>query len=454
MRLRSRRVLLVIAALLVAAAVPIAMYELQTRSHRSVLAQIVEELDSKGEPWRLVDLEKLRRPITDERNSAPIIRRAKVGSLWKLMPDSQELELLPCQSLPADVCLKFREAFEQCNDQLKEARTLVVFPEGQFSYEIAPDVISTLIPHVQEVREVAILLKHDAWWQTQQADFAQAAASCRGAVHASRSLRDELFIISHLVRHAMLREVADTVERLCAEGQPDAKSLDDLQRLIAEEAAFDGWELALKGERASMHQLFGLIGEGKVDMRLVRGLMGTRPASWREVISERFPAPSAAQSHAWLLRHFTDLLAAHKLSPPERTAKLKEIGKQAENAPDLARILMASPWKKLADHQPRLESKLRCTATGLAAERFRRQNQRWPDSLQALVPEFLPTVPRDPYDGEPLRLRSTKDGIAVFSPGPDGVFAGDAWDRQRSEPDWGNRHEHEFRLWNVEQRRK
>jgi len=326
--------------------------------------------------------------------------------------------------------------------------------EGRFHYKISPDVISTLIPHVQDVREMASFLKHDAWWQMQQADFEQAASSCRAAVNASRTLRDELFLISHLVRHAMLREVTDTVERLCAQGQLGDETLQNLQNSIADEADFGGWTLALKGERAGMHRLFTLIADGKVDMRLVRGLMGTRPSSWREVVSDHFPAPSAAESHAWLLRHFSDLLVANQLPPPERAARLKELGNQVEKAPDLAKTLMISPWKKLTDQQPRLEAKLRCAIAGLAAERFRLKNQRWPDSLQALAPEFLPQVPRDPYDGEPLRLRATKNGVVIFSPGPDGGWQGDAWDRQRTDVDWGTRHEHEFRLWNVDQRRK
>ncbi len=460
MRLRSRKMLFVILALLLAAGgVPIGIYQLQTWNNRNELTAVIAELDRAGEPWRLADLEKRRANIADERNSALVIRTAKPASIWKIMPDSPEIDLLPWQALPAGVCLKYRGAFEQFGENVKEARTLAAFPEGRFSYTIAPDVVSTLLPHVDAARPVAILLKHDAWWQIQQADFEQAAASCRAAVYTSRSLRDELFIISHLIRHAMLREVADTVERMCAQGQPDAKSLRELQRLFEEEAGFDGWTLALEGERAGMHQLFGHIADGKVNMQFVRAMTGARRSSWRDYVSDYFPAPSAAQSHAWLLRHFTDLLAANKLPPPERTAKLKQLGEEAGKAPDPARMLMAppgfSPWTKLQNNQPRLEAKLRCTVAGLAAERFRLERKRWPDTIAALVPEYLAKAPLDPYTGEPLRLRATKDGMVISSAGPDGLWQGDAWDQlPRTAPDWGSRHEHEFRLWNVEQRRK
>ena len=63
---------------------------------------------------------------------------------------------------------------------------------------------------------------------------------------------------------------------------------------------------------------------------------------------------------------------------------------------------------------------LRCTATGLALERFRRtHNGAYPDSLQALVPGFMPAVPIDPFDGRPLRYVRRATGYVVYSIGAD-----------------------------------
>ena len=44
---------------------------------------------------------------------------------------------------------------------------------------------------------------------------------------------------------------------------------------------------------------------------------------------------------------------------------------------------------------------MRC---GVAVARYRRAHDRaWPGSLAELVPDFLPSVPADPYDGKPVR---------------------------------------------------
>lgn len=63
------------------------------------------------------------------------------------------------------------------------------------------------------------------------------------------------------------------------------------------------------------------------------------------------------------------------------------------------------------------EARFDALRIGLAAELYRRAHGGWPITLQALVPAFLPAVPRDPYaPSRPLGW----DGWSVFAVGPDG----------------------------------
>jgi len=68
----------------------------------------------------------------------------------------------------------------------------------------------------------------------------------------------------------------------------------------------------------------------------------------------------------------------------------------------------------------RTKAGLRCAIVAVALERYRRQHSRWPDSLNALVPECLLCLPTDPYDGAPLRYRRLADRVVVYSVGLDG----------------------------------
>lgn len=63
----------------------------------------------------------------------------------------------------------------------------------------------------------------------------------------------------------------------------------------------------------------------------------------------------------------------------------------------------------------RAETRVRSVDAVIAIERHRRRHRRLPQSLAELVPEFLPTVPLDQIDGQPLRYRVEQGVICIYS---------------------------------------
>jgi hypothetical protein len=57
--------------------------------------------------------------------------------------------------------------------------------------------------------------------------------------------------------------------------------------------------------------------------------------------------------------------------------------------------------------------------TGIALELYRRQHGAYPNSLDALVPQFLPKVPADRITGEPVRYRLVGGQPLIYSVGVD-----------------------------------
>ena len=81
-------------------------------------------------------------------------------------------------------------------------------------------------------------------------------------------------------------------------------------------------------------------------------------------------------------------------------------------------------YNELAKHLARGEVGLSAAKVAVAAELYRRKTGRRPESLDALVPEFLPSVPVDPFDhGAPLKYDAER-GI-VWTVGPDRDFNGE-----------------------------
>ncbi len=62
----------------------------------------------------------------------------------------------------------------------------------------------------------------------------------------------------------------------------------------------------------------------------------------------------------------------------------------------------------------------KAAVTAIAIERYRRAHAgRLPEDLSALVPEYLVSVPKDPFDDHDLRFKKLERGYAVYSVGPD-----------------------------------
>jgi hypothetical protein len=72
-----------------------------------------------------------------------------------------------------------------------------------------------------------------------------------------------------------------------------------------------------------------------------------------------------------------------------------------------------------------LEAHRESALTALAIERFRLAHEgALPETLQQLVPTWLPKIPTDIFDGQPLRYRRLERGYVVYSVGPDRIDDG------------------------------
>ncbi len=73
----------------------------------------------------------------------------------------------------------------------------------------------------------------------------------------------------------------------------------------------------------------------------------------------------------------------------------------------------------------RMEAARAVVVTAIALKRFQMKQGAWPDTLGQLVPEYLPSVPMDPYDGKPLKYHPNVDGtFLLYCVGEDGVDDG------------------------------
>ena len=171
------------------------------------------------------------------------------------------------------------------------------------------------------------------------------------------------------------------------------------------------------------------------------------------------PEPSEEMSRARFvqlspdfLRHFNRVVEIAKLPLHQRLAKMDEWDKATKKSKNSLFQALMPAVSKVQQADCRSQATLRSAVVALACERHRLKHKEWPKSLDVLVKEkLLDAIPLDPFDGQPLRYRKTKDRIVLYSVGPDLTDNQGAIDRERPQApgtDIG------FRLWNVEARRQ
>jgi hypothetical protein len=88
-------------------------------------------------------------------------------------------------------------------------------------------------------------------------------------------------------------------------------------------------------------------------------------------------------------------------------------------------------YNSLAERLARAECGLSAVKVVVAAELYRRKTGQRPESLAALVPEILPSMPTDPFDHGAALKYDVERGI-VWTVGPDRDFTGDIQSGKKS----------------------
>ncbi len=153
------------------------------------------------------------------------------------------------------------------------------------------------------------------------------------------------------------------------------------------------------------------------------------------------------------LRHMNRCVEISKLPIHERGARVTEWEKATSETKNPVIRLLSPRLAKVQQTDCYSQATMRCAYVALACERYRLTHKVWPASLGVLVEKkLLDTIPIDPFDGQPIRYRKTKEGIVLYSFGVDGIDNHGNIDRETDPFQTGK--DVGFRLWNVESRRQ
>jgi ABC-type transport system involved in multi-copper enzyme maturation permease subunit len=422
------------------------------------------EADRLDPGWRIEELEGKREKLRDEENSAcqvPEIPsepwgwpRWFIGKTW---PDPQDIGEI-FQAIPPNE--RLGEEQRKCLHgvlaavpvALPQARGLKDFPKGRYPVKYASDGFSTLLPYASRNRQIAFMLGLDMAARADDGDVDGALDSCRAGVNAARSLGDEPTLVSMLVRNSCRTQVLTKLERVLAQGQPSESALAKLQEALETEETAPLLLIGMRGERAMSDRFFESIQTGQMSKKQILSLRNyfgeLANLEWSD-LGLLLLGLSVPERRAQALEFTTQLVEAAKSSIEEQPSRLAALAPRGRTLPPVTRIGISAN-DAVANAFQRNSAMMRCAFVAVALERYRLCHNKWPESLDALLPKYLACVPTDPFDGKPLRYRRLTDGAAVYSIGDNKSRYGG--DFKRPFPEKDPQFDLGFRLWSPAQR--
>jgi len=433
----------------------------------SKLQKALADLDRSEPGWRWEDIEAAREEVPEEENSARIIIAAaeQIPQRWPSpdFPDERIRSVPPNEMLTGEDFVRLSKELADARPALRDVERVADMPRGRHSIQLERNVIVTGLPHLQQCRNLVILLFYEAMRRNHKGDSKGALTACRTALNVARSIGEEPIYISQLVRTACCVHVCLAIERTLGQGEPSPEDLSDLQKMLETEDAFPALLIATRGERASLHKVFEGIERGELTATELEGLRsGGRPSEsdrWKDTLMSLWRMDTR-EDHALFLSLMTQYVKAAQLPMHEQGTVEQKIEQEVRTqvavntlpgtTAMITRLLLPAV-SRMGVAFRREHAYLRSLIVTLAAERYRREKKEWPDKLDQLCPQFFAAVPLDPFDGKPLRYRRVKDSVIIYSVGQDGRDNGGNLDRDHpTSPgiDLG------FRLWDVNMRRQ
>jgi hypothetical protein len=339
------------------------------------------------------------------------------------------------QSPAADVLL----ALSKYDAAIEELRQAAALPASRFPLDYDnEEPMAILLPHLAALFRCSQVLQLRAVAELQNNETNQALADVKLMLRLIDSVRTEPILISHLVRISMLELTLQPVWEGLQDHQWSDRQLVELDQAFAKLDFLADYEFAQRGERAIL-------------MAEIEHLRHTRHFEFYLGCSE---APKAAEialhivpnsvfyntqlfvaraNQEWILpivdvgRHFvspgaaqlatTNLFSGRYRFSPNHIMPSLLLG--------VLEMFEPHPIEPNAKRYANGQSMVDMARVACALERFRLAQGNYPESLDALVPRFIETLPHDVIGGQPLKYHRTDNGqFALYSVGWNGTDDG------------------------------
>lgn len=317
------------------------------------------------------------------------------------------------QSPGADILLSLRE-FDPMIEELRKAGQRP-YSRLAIDYENGFEVIGEIVPYLSTMKACGQLLQLRAIAELADGQSTKALEDVKLMLRVTDSLRNQPFLITHLVRLAMVAITLQPVYEGIAKNEWSDAQLAELERELAKLDLLADHQTAMRGElafaidsleRQRITREYKMVDDSSGTNRIV-------------TISLRFtPSAFFYQNELALARMYQEYdlplfdLKNRTVSPAQaQKAETSVSRKMKHPSPyQMLALMIRQAINKSVVKFAICQNAVDLTRTGCALERFRLTHGAYPDSLEMLSPQFMEKLPHDLITGQPLHYRRQNDG--------------------------------------------
>jgi hypothetical protein len=320
------------------------------------------------------------------------------------------------QAPAVDVLLAL-SCFDPAFEDFRQA-SLRPHARAPLNYEEGFELVGAWLPCLASEKRWAQFLQLRVLADLQAGQSQAALEDAKLFLRVIDSLRDQPYLISHLVRIAMMAIALQPVYEGLAQHRWDDAQLSELEAALAKEDFLADYKTAMRGER-----MCGI--DALERMRLTREEKSSEPEDHGRIVTNSLRLmPSAffyqnelacaRGMERWILPLADETNRIVFPAAVQRTSvaianELKHYSPykvlSVMSLPAVSRSVMKFAWDQGGCDLARV---------ACALERFRLAHGNYPETLDALPPQFIEKLPHDIINGQPLHYRRTEDGKFVL----------------------------------------
>lgn len=381
---------------------------------RMALSQKIAELKAQGLPTTFAELEAQSRLPEGTPNAADIYMKAFAA--YRPLADAEKQKLLPVigerpepeasEPYPQEQMDAAREFVEQNQEMFR-----LLHEAGQvetcyypMDYSCGPFPDNDFLMKIKQANEsqrIAIIY----FSRTNQPQKAYDMSIDH--LRLGQSLSRNPDMVDYAVRMAILSLSVSSVEQMINQTSIDESQLSELQEYLQQIEMTASMGPALVCEICLCLEFKNL----------------KQKASSAKAKKQKVAVTFVPENTIKLIEAYQQMIEIYKLALHEQPAKIHDVIENASNAGYLCIVpkMILPDVEKMYEMHLRVRATMECAITALAIERYRMKEGALPETVEALVPEYLPAVYVDPFDGKPLRYKRGGAGYMVYTIGADGV---------------------------------